>query len=125
METSIYGISNKTRKVKGLDNPVHGLVFITEDFPGYENDSRVAPRLASYQSKAALTGAYVAYQLGEDEFIHVMRYKGASNVFSNYRASKFQHIGYARLVGRQYQMITDMEYALMMAIKDGRQPNWN
>ena len=114
----IYGVSSRSRKVKGLDKPVYGLTYITKEFWGFEKHPRIAPRLASYQSKNPMTGAYVAYELGEEEFIQVMVYKGKSNVFSDYRASKFEQVGYARLVGRQYQMITDLEYALAMGAKE-------
>ena len=125
MSIYIYGVSSKTRKVKGLDKPVHALNFITKDFFGYESHPRVARVLASYQNKNPLTGAYVAYELGEEEYIRVMVYNGTSNVFSDYRASKFEHVGYARKIGRQYHMITDLEYALAMQIKKEQQPAWN
>lgn len=127
MGTYIYGVSSRSRKIKGFDQPVYDIRFIGKDtFSTCAPGHRVQRIKSRYQSKPSMLNSLVAFDLFEDsdEYIAIYRYQLLSNTFADssmdYPKNILKPAGFAKRVGNRYVKITTMEYT--MAMKASQKP---
>lgn len=122
MGTYIYGVTSKSRAVKGLVERVFELRYISKPFFGYETDSYTARMVGVYNRKPTMRDKLVSYELYNEEmpaFI-VYRYKNVDNTFYDSQEDRvLETVGYVKRVGKKgLATITKEEYE--QAMKDLR-----
>lgn len=124
MGTYIYGVTSKSRKIKGFDTPVYNVKFLGKPWSGWHSQGRDRLELIceAYDRKEPMTGELVAYDIFADgesqpaeDYAIVYRYERGYNTFSDGGDMDFMVIeGYAMKVGNRYQRISKAEYEAEM-----------
>lgn len=116
MGTYTYGVSSRSRKIKGWDQPVYNINSLGKDTFSTMAPGHHLQRLKSrYNNKESMHGQLVAHDLFDgDPYITIYRYDLVSNTFTdgglNYPKCAMTTMGYAKLVGKRYVKITVAEY---------------
>jgi hypothetical protein len=97
----IYKITSKTRKIKGLDKPVHLAKFYTKPNFMYPELSR--PLVAEKMLEETL----IAYDFGDGDQIY--RVSPGSNYFSDYgaRCDSFELLGTMHADGKRFKFVEE------------------
>lgn len=121
MGTYIYGVSSRSRSIKGFNRAVFDIRYIGKDtFESGAPGHRVQRIKSRYQSKPSMLNSLVAFDLfeGSDKYIAIYRYQLRSNTFTDgsmtYPKNILEPAGFAKRVGNRYVKITVMEYTMAM-----------
>jgi hypothetical protein len=104
MGTYIYGVSSKNRKVKGLDEPVFELRYVSKPSYGWEVDTFTARMCGVYNRKPSMKGKLVSYELYNEDMpvFPIFRYKIVDNTYYDSADDRvLEPAGYVKRVGKK------------------------
>lgn len=120
MGTYTYGVSSKSRKIKGFDKPVYNVKFLGKA-PGFRfGDYQINSFeniCAGYDRKDSMRGELIAQAITPDPdeemetLVEVYRYGRGYNTYTDGGDMNFlELVGYAEKVGNRYQKISKARY---------------
>jgi hypothetical protein len=124
MGTYVYGVSSRSRKVKGFDEPVYELVFI--DKPSYsifhdEFSREGAMTMGRMNAKPSMKGKLVSYDVNNKDVaaVIIFRYKLTDNVFYDGNEERvMETVGYAKWVGNRLVKIDKEEHEAVLRAEE-------